>query len=171
MDSLEELLCTCISANRSGGGPTQSNLTPGSIAVIMLARIADRFVLRPTRHAIPVEDKTRQVIDYPGGSVEVWSQRTGDSSAGDAELFILKFPGTGGRAERATSHPADCWAQCRCEIWAINPPGYGGSPGRASVRGLAAAARAAHEQLERVAAGRPIFVTGTRRRGNLCGTH
>jgi pimeloyl-ACP methyl ester carboxylesterase len=131
----------------------------------MLARLADRFVLRPTRHAIPVENKTRRVIEYPGGSVEVWSQRTGGAiadgaSADDVKLFILKFPGTGGRAERATAHPAECWNECRSEVWALNPPGYGGSPGRASVRGLAAAARAAHQQLERIADGRPIFLTG-----------
>lgn len=46
------------------------------------------------------------------------------------------------------------------EVWAPNPPGYGGSTGRASLSTFADAAQTVYRELEREAAGRPIIVTG-----------
>jgi pimeloyl-ACP methyl ester carboxylesterase len=77
------------------------------------------------------------------------------------DLFVLKFPGAGSRAECSTDHPADRWPQVRAEIWAVNFPGYGGSSGRASLQAIPAAADAVLTHLQQQAAGRPIVATGS----------
>jgi pimeloyl-ACP methyl ester carboxylesterase len=124
----------------------------------MLARLADLFVLSPTTDRIPVEGKSRRVIDFEGGLFEVWIQRTGDSA--EPDLFILKFVGTGGRAERANDHPADAWPDLATEIWSVNPPGYGTSGGRASLRWASCVASAAFLEISAAAGGNPLLVTG-----------
>ena len=74
---------------------------------------------------------------------------------------MLKLPGAGGRAERATDYPLNFWPGWGGEIWALNPPGYGGSPRPATLQTLVDAARAAFAEVERHAAGRPILVAGS----------
>lgn len=129
----------------------------------VLRRLADKFILQPTNHALPTEGKSRRVVRVGKHEVEVWVQRTRGCSTrddSDADLFILKFPGTGGRAERASEHPADRWPSLAAEVWAVNPPGYGGSGGRASLRTLAPTAEAVFAAIQESAAGRPVIVTG-----------
>ena len=95
----------------------------------VLKRLADKIILQPTNHFLPARGKTRRMVGVGNDEVEVWVQRTqgGELHDGDrADLFVLKFPGTGGRAERASEHPADCWPSLAAEVWAVNPPGYGG---------------------------------------------
>jgi pimeloyl-ACP methyl ester carboxylesterase len=125
-----------------------------------LSRLTDRLILCPTRHAIPTEDKRRRVFAWVSDEVEVWTHRAGGDWDREPDLFVLKFPGTGGRAECSTDQPADCWPDCCAELWTVNPPGYGGSTGRASLRKAAPVARLVGEELARVAAGRPLLVTG-----------
>jgi pimeloyl-ACP methyl ester carboxylesterase len=123
----------------------------------MLARLADKFVLCPSRDPLPAENKQRQALPLGDGQLEVLTMHAG---AGEPQAFVLKFGGTGSRAERADLHPAEVWPQLQAEVWAVNYPGYGGSSGRASMPGLVAAANTAYEHLARQAQGRPIFVTG-----------
>ncbi len=134
----------------------------------MLSRFADRCIFCPTTDKLPTEGKTRRAIPFRGGELEVWTQRT-DSLAADGnraaqgaepQLFVLKLSGTAGRAERATLHPFEVWSDIAGEVWAANPPGYGGSTGPATLTTFAAAAGAVFDELQRVAAGRPIVVTG-----------
>jgi len=126
----------------------------------MLARLVDAFVLQPTTDAIPVERKTRRVVEFDGGSFEVWVQQTTRDTSTAPDLYILKFPGTGGRAERMGGHPAEVWEDLSCEIWSVNPPGYGGSGGRASLRNTQPVVQAVHGKLACHAAGKPILVSG-----------
>lgn len=126
----------------------------------MLARLADHLVLRPTRHKIRTVGKRRHLLNFAGGHLELWSHQAEANGIREAEVVVLKFPGTGGRAERASDHPADCWTRVAVEVWAVNPPGYGGSSGRASLRKIAPMAAAAYDHCRRIAAGRPLIVTG-----------
>jgi pimeloyl-ACP methyl ester carboxylesterase len=123
----------------------------------MWAWLADRLILCPSRHRIPCESE-RRWIDWEGGRFETWVQRT--IVGREIELLVLKFSGTGGRAERSTNHPADCWSDLATEVWTVNPPGYGGSPGRASLAYTTAIAEAAWKAVDEVADGRPVLVTG-----------
>jgi pimeloyl-ACP methyl ester carboxylesterase len=45
-------------------------------------------------------------------------------------------------------------------MWTVNPPGYGGSSGAASLQALAACAEAVYEHLQTVAAGRAVVLSG-----------
>jgi pimeloyl-ACP methyl ester carboxylesterase len=136
---------------------------------MVFARLANRFVLCPSRQPITAPQKVRRVLACGGVEVEVWIERTSgvaDAAPGaadelpDPEVFILKFNGTGGRAERATVHPLEVWDGLPGEVWSVNPPGYGGSSGRASLRSLAGVAKAAFDELLATAGSRPIIVTG-----------
>ena len=127
----------------------------------LLRRLTDRLILCPTRHPIDANDKTQRWVRWGGGQLEIWTQRVGGEPSAAADLYVLKFPGTAGRAERATVHPADAWPELRVELWTVNPPGYGGSSGTASLRHTAAVADAVLEQLQQRAAGKPIVITGS----------
>lgn len=126
----------------------------------LLSRLLDRLVLQPTRHPIPAEEKSRRLIPFGAGQLEVWTHRVGGAGGREPDLFVLKFPGTAGRAERSTDHPADSWPDRCVELWAVNPPGYGGSTGRARLQQLAPVARTVYDELQHQAAGRPLLVTG-----------
>ena len=125
-----------------------------------LTRFADRLILVPTRHAIDTPGKSRRLIPFGDGQLEIWTHRVGAEREADVNLFVLKFPGAGSRAECSTDHPAEQWPDARAETWAVNYPGYGGSSGRASLQSMAAAADTVIAELERRAAGRPIVAVG-----------
>jgi uncharacterized protein len=122
-----------------------------------LCRLANRLILRPTAHAIPVEGKQRRVVRVGDDVVEVWFHELGPPDR-DVDLCVLKFPGTGGRAERATDQPASFWPHLRVQIQAVNPPGYGGSTGCASLRKLAVTARTVFDDLRSRAGPCPLIV-------------
>ena len=58
-----------------------------------LFRLADRFILRPSTHTLPAKGKTRRLVAFEGGQIEVWSQRTRGVPADDPDCYILKFVG------------------------------------------------------------------------------
>jgi pimeloyl-ACP methyl ester carboxylesterase len=126
----------------------------------MLAQLADRLILQPSRNPISAAGKVRRLLTTPHGFLEVWTQRVGALGLEEVDVFVLKFSGAGGRAERTSHHPLDAWSDLTGEVWSVNPHGYGGSSGPASLQTLAVAARAAYKELANVAAGRPLFVMG-----------
>lgn len=139
-----------------------------------IARLADKLILQPTRDPIAADRKTCKQIAFDGGHIEVWLERHAPHEVADStavpDLFVLKFPGTGGRAERGTLHPADVWNDLCSEVWTVNPPGYGGSSGDATLQSLPESAQTVFEHLRDLAAGRPIVVTGNSL-GNISALH
>ena len=128
----------------------------------MITQIADRLILRPSTHPVSSFGKERREIRRDDGHViEAWTQRIGTTTSDDADVFVLKFVGTDERAERTNYQPLSCWNDLRGEVWAVNPPGYGGSTGRASLRSFAATGQAAFEEISAIAQGRPLVVMGT----------
>jgi pimeloyl-ACP methyl ester carboxylesterase len=124
-------------------------------------RLADRLVLCPSRGRIDVPHKTRRTIVAGGHEIEIWIEQSIPGGVTTSpELFVLKFNGAGGRAERATAHPFDFWADLPGEVWSPNPPGFGGSEGPPSLKWLAAVGRDVFEAVRAEAAGRPIVISG-----------
>lgn len=106
-----------------------------------LAKLADRLVLRPSTDPIDPEDRPRILIPFAGGHLEAWANEVHQHSD-SPKLLALKFPGTAGRAERAGPHPCELWPNMASKIWTINPAGYGGSDGSASLATMPAQADA-----------------------------
>jgi uncharacterized protein len=136
---------------------------------MLLSYLADRFVLQPSRHELPAIGKSRRLIPWANGHIEVWRERTlgerSDTGFGpdphEPACFVLKFNGKEGRAERTGIDPLDHWSDLPGEVWSVNPPGYGGSSGRATLRSLVPAAERVLDDLLDVAAGRPILLAGS----------
>lgn len=123
------------------------------------ARLLDRFVLKPTRNFVDPENRRQQWIDSPLGRLETWVL-TQIVSAPSTAILALKFPGAGGRAERAGFHPFDRWTNVSAEIWAVNMPGYGGSAGRASLQSIPIAAHAVATAATQARGNRLLLVIG-----------
>lgn len=113
--------------------------------------VAGRLVLRPTREPVDHGDQIACMLDNAGHNLACFIYRTGPGShrclnaemvlaAPPPELLVLKLPGTEGRAERSTPMPGDLLPEIQTEIWTWNPPGYGRSSGRASLRSIPSAA-------------------------------
>lgn len=119
--------------------------------------IANRAILYPTRGPVDPEGKLRRLLPAPGGDVELFVGR--QNAVAKPALRILKLIGAGGRAERATLHPLDFWGDAG-EVWTLNPPGFGGSAGQATLAGLLPAALAVYDALEQETPGTPIVITG-----------
>jgi len=123
--------------------------------------MTDRIILGPTRHSMPAEGKSRQSLVLPGvGPLEIWIDQIGRGSRAEPDLYLLKFPGTASRAEDPTEAVADWWPGLGIEVWSVNPPGYGGSGGRASLRHIPAMSRLALTTLLDTADGAPIVILG-----------
>ena len=127
----------------------------------MFSLIADRCILSPTRNQLFAGGKVHRTLPYKSGHLELWTHRAGGEVHEEPRLFVLSLSAAEGRAERATAHPLDYWTDVPATIWALNPPGYGGSSGRASLKSLAKATRATFEAIQREADGRPILVNAT----------
>lgn len=135
----------------------------------LLGRMADRLILWPTKHPIEVTDKRCLRLNVGGDRVEVWEHDVGPVDR-ELDVLVLKFAGTGGRAEYSTDQPACFWPELRVRLWTVNPPGYGGSTGRAGVAKLAPTARAVYEHGKQAAAGRPLVLFANSL-GGTCALH
>ncbi|MFK7766110.1 MAG: alpha/beta hydrolase [Mariniblastus sp.] len=99
-----------------------------------LTRLADRLILQATTEYIDPGDREEKFIDTFDGQIQVWISRTESKHPNPSPLLILKFPGTGGRAERSWPHPAELWPEVSAEVWTLNHRGYGESSGPASLQ-------------------------------------
>lgn len=126
-----------------------------------LSWLTDRIILEPSRHGIDVPHKQRKLVPNAEGQLELWVHQAGALREGsDPDLYVLKFPGTASRAENSTGLVESCWPELCVEIWAVNPPGYGGSSGRPSLQHIPSMASRALDALKAHAAERPLLIAG-----------
>lgn len=102
--------------------------------------LLDRMVLRPSQDPLECGGQQRHEIRTGKHSIEYFSQRFGPAKD-RPDLVILKFPGTAGRAERSSVFPGNLLDGVSGIVITWNPPGYGGSTGRAGLRVIADAAK------------------------------
>ena len=131
----------------------------------------DRMSLRPTRTPIRRDELQRHRLELGQGTIELfsWDAINGGALSADAGLNgasfpaweVIKFVGSGGRAERVTSHPLDLLSEQPGRIWIAHPPGYGGSPGPARLEDFYPAARAVYDYVaSRAAPQSPLVLMG-----------
>lgn len=97
-------------------------------------KIADRLILQASTNRVDAGDLTRRAIETPSGKVEAWAAFPENDPTAPTNTLLLKFPGTGGRAERSSSHPSEFWNNLKCASWTINHRGYGQSDGPPSIQ-------------------------------------
>jgi pimeloyl-ACP methyl ester carboxylesterase len=124
------------------------------------AALADRLILSPTRHEIPAFGRSPLRVTQGDIDLELWVQRTEVGEDARPGPFVLKFPGTGSRAEDAENLAMRCWEDQDVVLWSVNPPGYGNSGGRASLGAIPAMAMAAVERIRDAAGERPVVAEG-----------
>ncbi len=132
--------------------------------------LLDRAVFAASTDPIDPENRERQVVEFDvagePGRLELWGHRLGDNGSSEESSqhrtwVILKFPGTGGRAERASTHPAGVFpAGAVHSVWAVNPPGYGSSGGRPRLDEMPAVIAAAVSRVYQIAPESELLVTG-----------
>src|SRR5687768_13667014 len=105
--------------------------------------VADRLILFPSTVPIPTPGATKVTVQTPAGErVEVFTARTAPSRGKEPEAFLLVFIGNADRAERGVYYGLEQADRRPVEVWAMNYPGYGGSPGPARLKSIGAAALA-----------------------------
>src|SRR5262249_44105726 len=110
--------------------------------------IADRLVLFPTTGPTETMGAVRMETPFEGGSLEIWTARSpGAVRDGPPELYVLSFEGNASRADWAAVPEAHLWGERAVEVWSLNYPGYGASPGPARLARLPGAALAAYDAL------------------------
>ncbi|MCC9600531.1 alpha/beta hydrolase [Stieleria sp. JC731] len=98
-------------------------------------RLLDRFVLRPSQNELDFGTKQRRFYESDGQRDEYF---VGDLQPDQTpDLLVVKFPGTAGRAERATDWPGSILSGVHVRHCTWNAPGYGRSSGRPSLANLA----------------------------------
>jgi len=111
--------------------------------------LLDKLVLRPTRDCVDHGMQHRLQLPSRFGPLETFGYAnypdpgfgdTPTSASDPPDLLLLKFPGTAGRAERSTPFPTEMMRDVRIHTWTWNPPGYGNSAGRPTLRRIAEAA-------------------------------
>lgn len=125
------------------------------VASIVGCGLTDRLLLWPQSGAVDTGGATRLALPMRSGELEVWRARRGTPRA-----YVLRFYGNADRADgwvasEVSSLPFDV------EMWGVNYPGFGGSEGSASLRGVADSALVAYDAMRAESNGKPIFVFGT----------
>ena len=119
--------------------------------------ILDRMVLRPSQGPVDSGQQRRVHLNFNGKRLECFVQSfvpnaPSESLRDELDVLVLKFPGTEGRAERSSAFPLGMISQCSPEpisgeVWTWNPPGYGGSEGKAGMGAIADAAVVFYESV------------------------
>lgn len=128
------------------------------LALVMTSCLADRLLLSPPQ-AGPAHNAARRMLQGPGGPIEVFVARTDPET--EPAGFLLRFYGNAQLANDHVGHEAAALEGLNLEVWGVNYPGFGGSAGEPTLRGVATAARRAYAALAAHANGRPIVVWGT----------
>jgi pimeloyl-ACP methyl ester carboxylesterase len=128
--------------------------------LMLFGGCADFLILHPTKDRLPVAARRLEVSSAKDSHVEVWTERSPGGRVREPDAYVLEFVGNASRAEVMAEIIADEWGDRPVEVWAVNYPGYGGSPGSARLGAIGPAALAAYDGLKERAGGRPIFVTG-----------
>jgi pimeloyl-ACP methyl ester carboxylesterase len=131
--------------------------------LIVFTGCADRLILFPSTQRIPLPGLSRVEIDVPSAKpIEAWIGRSRAVARGGAEpeAYCLEFTGNASRGEEMAYYSSGEWGDLPVEVWAVNYPGYGGSPGPARLKSIPPAALAAYDALAKKANGKPIFLLG-----------
>jgi uncharacterized protein len=131
----------------------------GYLGIVAFGRIPDRFILWPQVQKEPNHGAEQLLVPMGKGVLEVWRARS-SVVMHEPDVFVLRFYGNADRADRWVTEEAKAFPNA-CELWGVNYPGFGGSTGPASLKGVADSAITAYDALRTRAGSKPILVSGT----------
>lgn len=120
--------------------------------------LANRTMLFPSTGPLPTYGATERTIETPVGPVQVFIARSASAIGRTPERYVLYLMGNGGRAEYHATETAARWGEVPTEVWAVNYPGYGGSPGPATLDKLAPAGVAVYDAMAEAAGDAPLYL-------------
>jgi len=127
--------------------------------ILVATHITDRLILFPSITPIDTSQLTRIHAPLPSGSfIEIFTTRSQAASATEPRAYVLTFTGNAARAELTAPIFAKDWADFPVEVWSVNYPGYGASPGKARLSNIAPSALAAYDELRRHSGNKPILL-------------
>jgi pimeloyl-ACP methyl ester carboxylesterase len=112
-------------------------------------------------------------VPHDLGSTQLWAEQAGppgELSESAPDLVVLRFLGARGRAELATTDPANRLPDLRSITWTFNPPRFGGSGGPLSIENYLRSALDAYDFIAGRYAGVPVWVYG-KSIGATCAIH
>jgi fermentation-respiration switch protein FrsA (DUF1100 family) len=131
------------------------------LLVMTFGGCADKLILHPSTNPIDARGAKRIEIHRAGGGViEAWEARSPGAQTREPAAFVLEFTGTGTRAEQVAIYAAGRWGERPIDCWTVNYPGYGQSTGPARLASIPPMAVDAFDAISKVAAGRPVIVSG-----------
>lgn len=127
---------------------------------LVAAGCSDRLILFPTTNRIDTSALMgRREARLPSGAaVEIWIACSPGAAREEPRAYVLAFIGNAARAELTAPFFAKDWGDRPVEVWALNYPGYGASPGIARLASIAPAALAAYDELRRSSGDKPIYL-------------
>ena len=128
---------------------------------LIFAGCADRLILFPTTDRLDVSYPIQsRHIQSAGTTLEIWTSRSPIAleQGNEPRAYILSFIGNADRAEHTAPFFARDWAHRPVEVWAVNYPGYGASPGPCRLASIGPSALAAYDALRQHAGDKPILV-------------
>jgi uncharacterized protein len=133
----------------------------GYIALICFGGLRDRLVLHASNNAVgPVDARYVPFPRHDGGTTDAFIAYSPGCRDHSPEALVLNFTGNGTRAEFIAALIAQRWQNHPVETVTVNYPGYGGSTGPASMSSMPAMELDAFDEVAKLAAGRPVIVTG-----------
>ena len=132
----------------------------GTFLLLVAAGYTDRLILFPSTRPIDTSGLLggREARLASGSTVEIWVARSRGAEHREPRAYVLSFVGNAAGAELTAPFFAKDWGDRPVEVWAVNYPGYGGSPGAARLRAIAPSALAAYDELRRRAGDKPIIL-------------
>ena len=127
--------------------------------LLVFTHVTDRLILYPTTNSIDTTHLTRLETVVPTGSkIEIFTTRSRAAVTTEPQAYILTFTGNAARAELTAPFFAKDWSDYPVEVWSVNYPGYGASPGHARLSSIAPSALAAYDELRRHSGNKPIIL-------------
>lgn len=118
--------------------------------------LADKLVIFPQPSEGAPSPAVQHIVRDSDTTIELWQVPLETPKA-----YALRFYGNADLADRWVTFEAKTYADLGIELWGVNYPGFGASPGPASLKGVARAAEIAFDHVQKLAGDRPILVIGT----------
>lgn len=120
--------------------------------------LANRTMLFPSTDPLPAYGAMERMIETPVGPVQVLVARSASAVGRTPERYVLYLMGNGGRAEYHATETAARWGDVPAEVWAVNYPGYGASPGPATLDKLAPMGAAVYDAMAEAAGDAQLYL-------------